>query len=59
MRRDQATRPLADAIRDHQHREALVTEAITEHLERVVALGGFVEGATDQALDRFRVVAGD
>ena len=35
----------------------VITEAITEHLERFTALGGFVEGATDQALDRFRVVA--
>jgi arginine/lysine/ornithine decarboxylase len=34
-----------------------ITEAIVEHLEKVVALGGFVEGATDQALDRFRVVS--
>jgi arginine/lysine/ornithine decarboxylase len=34
-----------------------ITEAIVEHLERFVSLGGFVEGATDQALDRFRVVA--
>ena len=34
----------------------VITEAIAEHLEHVVALGGFVEGATDQALDRFRVV---
>jgi arginine decarboxylase len=33
----------------------IITEAIVEHLEHVVALGGFVEGATDQALDRFRV----
>jgi arginine/lysine/ornithine decarboxylase len=36
----------------------VITEAIAEHLEHVVAHGGFVEGATDQALDRFRVVAG-
>jgi arginine decarboxylase len=35
----------------------VITEAIVEHLERFVSLGGFVEGATDQALDRFRVVA--
>jgi arginine decarboxylase len=35
----------------------VITEAIVEHLEHVVGLGGFVEGATDQALDRFRVVA--
>jgi arginine decarboxylase len=34
----------------------LITDAIVEHLERIVSLGGFVEGATDQALDRFRVV---
>jgi arginine/lysine/ornithine decarboxylase len=33
----------------------LITEAILDHLERVVALGGFIEGATDQALDRLRV----
>jgi arginine decarboxylase len=37
----------------------VITEAIVEHLEHVVALGGFVEGATDQALDRLRVVARD
>jgi arginine/lysine/ornithine decarboxylase len=36
----------------------VITEEIAEHLEHVVGLGGFVEGATDQALDRFRVVAG-
>ena len=36
----------------------VITEAIAEHLEHVVAHGGFVEGATDQALDRFRVAAG-
>jgi arginine decarboxylase len=35
----------------------VISEAIVAHLEHVVALGGFVEGATDQALDRFRVVA--
>jgi arginine decarboxylase len=35
----------------------VITEAIVEYLEQFVALGGFVEGATDQALDRFRVVA--
>jgi arginine decarboxylase len=35
----------------------VITEPIVEHLEHVVALGGFVEGATDQALDRLRVVA--
>ena len=35
----------------------VITEAIAEHLERFTALGGFIEGATDQALDRFRVVA--
>jgi arginine decarboxylase len=35
----------------------VVTDEIVEHLEHVVALGGFVEGATDQALDRFRVVS--
>jgi arginine/lysine/ornithine decarboxylase len=37
----------------------VITEAIAEHLEHVVVLGGFVEGATDQALDRFRVVGSD
>jgi len=37
----------------------VITEAIVDHLEHVVALGGFVEGATDQALDRLRVVARD
>jgi arginine/lysine/ornithine decarboxylase len=35
----------------------VITEAIVEHLEHVVARGGFIEGATDQALDRLRVVA--
>jgi arginine decarboxylase len=35
----------------------VITESIVGHLEHVVALGGFVEGATDQALDRLRVVA--
>jgi arginine decarboxylase len=34
----------------------VITEPIVEHLEHVAALGGFVESATDQALDRFRVV---
>ncbi|MCW2952210.1 MAG: arginine decarboxylase [Conexibacter sp.] len=33
----------------------VITEAIVEHLAHVVALGGFVEGASDQALDSFRV----
>jgi arginine/lysine/ornithine decarboxylase len=35
----------------------VITAPIIEHLEHVVALGGFVEGATDQALDQLRVVA--
>jgi arginine/lysine/ornithine decarboxylase len=35
----------------------VITEPIMDHLEHVVALGGFVEGATDQSLDRMRVVA--
>jgi arginine/lysine/ornithine decarboxylase len=34
----------------------VITEAIVEPLERFTALGGFVEGATDQSLERFRVV---
>jgi arginine decarboxylase len=32
-------------------------EAILYYLEEVVATGGFVEGAVDQSLDEFRVVA--
>jgi arginine decarboxylase len=34
-----------------------ITEPILEYLEDFVALGGFIEGATDQELDHFRVVA--
>jgi arginine decarboxylase len=34
------------------------TDATVEYLEQVVAAGGFVEGAADQALDRLRVVRG-
>jgi hypothetical protein len=30
---------------------------MVEYLEEVVAAGGFVEGATDQSLSQFRVVA--
>jgi arginine/lysine/ornithine decarboxylase len=37
----------------------VITAAIVEQLEEVVALGGFVEGATDQALDKLRVVAAE
>jgi arginine/lysine/ornithine decarboxylase len=33
------------------------TEETVEYLEEFVAAGGFVEGATDQGLDTFRVVA--
>jgi hypothetical protein len=33
------------------------TAEIVEHLEQVVELGGFVEGATDQELSALRVVA--
>src|SRR3954447_20539938 len=35
----------------------LHTEATVEYLEHVVAAGGFVEGAAEQALDKLRVVA--
>ena len=35
------------------------TEEIIGYLEEVVALGGFVEGATDQRLDTFAVVNSD
>jgi arginine decarboxylase len=35
----------------------VITGAIVDYLEEFVELGGFVEGATDQALDRFRVVS--
>jgi arginine/lysine/ornithine decarboxylase len=35
----------------------VITETIVEYLEAFVAAGGFVEGASDQTLDRFRVVA--
>jgi arginine/lysine/ornithine decarboxylase len=34
-------------------------EAMLFYLEEVVAAGGFVEGATDQSLDKLRVVAAD
>jgi arginine/lysine/ornithine decarboxylase len=35
----------------------IYNEAMVEYLEEVVAAGGFVEGATDQSLSQFRVVA--
>jgi arginine/lysine/ornithine decarboxylase len=35
----------------------VITDVIVEYLEAFVAAGGFVEGASDQALDHFRVVA--
>jgi arginine decarboxylase len=35
----------------------VITGTIVEYLEAFVAAGGFVEGASDQTLDRFRVVA--
>jgi arginine/lysine/ornithine decarboxylase len=35
----------------------IITDTIVDYLEAFVANGGFVEGAADQALDRFRVVA--
>jgi arginine/lysine/ornithine decarboxylase len=35
----------------------LLTGAIVEYLEEFVAVGGFVEGASDQALGSIRVVA--
>jgi arginine/lysine/ornithine decarboxylase len=34
----------------------LITDVIVEYLGAFVAAGGFVEGATDQTLDRLRVV---
>jgi arginine/lysine/ornithine decarboxylase len=34
-----------------------ITDTVVGYLEKFVAAGGFVEGATDQSLDRFRVVA--
>jgi arginine decarboxylase len=34
----------------------VITQAIVDSLEAFVELGGFVEGATDQALDHLRVV---
>jgi arginine decarboxylase len=35
----------------------VLNEAIVDYLEEIVANGAFVEGATDQSLDTFRVVA--
>jgi arginine/lysine/ornithine decarboxylase len=35
----------------------IITDTIVDYLEAFVANGGFVEGAADQTLDRFRVVA--
>jgi arginine/lysine/ornithine decarboxylase len=37
----------------------IYNEAIVHYLEEVVAAGGFVEGAADQSLGTFRVVAAD
>ena len=37
----------------------VLSEEIIGYLEEVVALGGFVEGATDQRLDTFAVVNSD
>jgi arginine/lysine/ornithine decarboxylase len=34
-----------------------ITEPILRYLEEIVAAGAFVEGASDQSLDTFRVVA--
>jgi arginine decarboxylase len=34
----------------------LYNETAIEYLEEVVAAGGFVEGASDQSLDKLRVV---
>jgi arginine decarboxylase len=34
----------------------VIAQASVDHLEEFVALGGFVEGATDQDLNAFRVV---
>ena len=35
----------------------VVNEAVVAYLEEIVANGAFVEGAADQSLGRFRVVA--
>jgi arginine/lysine/ornithine decarboxylase len=35
----------------------VLTETIVDYLEEVVANGAFVEGASDQTLERMRVVA--
>jgi arginine/lysine/ornithine decarboxylase len=35
----------------------VVNEAVVDYLEEIVANGAFVEGAVDQSLDTFRVVA--
>jgi hypothetical protein len=32
-------------------------EATVAYLEEIIAVGGFVEGATDQSLNKLRVVA--
>jgi arginine decarboxylase len=34
-----------------------ITRPIVDYLEKIVAAGAFVEGATDQSLSEFRVVA--
>jgi arginine/lysine/ornithine decarboxylase len=34
-----------------------ITDTVVDYLEKFVAAGGYVEGASDQSLDRFRVVA--
>ena len=35
----------------------VITEAIVDYLEEIVAAGAFLEGAADQSLDRFGAVA--
>jgi arginine/lysine/ornithine decarboxylase len=35
----------------------VITDTVVDYLEKFVAAGGFVEGAANQSLDRFRVVA--
>lgn len=35
----------------------MITDPIVDYLQEIVAAGGFLEGAADQSLDTFRVVA--
>jgi arginine decarboxylase len=35
----------------------LLTQEAVDYLEQIVAMGGMVEGASDETLDTFRVVA--